>query len=106
MIIARMERGKEIALMVTLEPGNIVKLKAGHPLSIEIKSYIPEIQRTVKIFICYTPDIEWVAEQMAGNESDGNKLAKVVDESLSRPEVVRGSGTDEVHRSPKTGELN
>jgi hypothetical protein len=100
MIAARMckEDDGTILVMLVLEPGNLEKLKRGEPIRKFLQELIPELPYKIELMYAYTPDIEWVTKQMlvenAGNNS-ALKLAEIIEQSLTRPPIVRDSKSAE-----------
>lgn len=72
--------------MLLLEPTNLARIQEGHPL--------PSPDSLV--IICYSPDIEWTAEQLkkvfAENDRklSPEKLTEILQEGLLRPRIERG----------------
>lgn len=99
MIAAKMTKPDgSICLMIVLEPGNIQKLKQGEPIHKWLNEFMPELRVSIELLFAYTPDAVWVSEQMAG-KTDSVDLAEVLEESLSRPEVLqRGKSSEEMKR--------
>jgi hypothetical protein len=66
--------------VVVLSSENLEKLKQGKPAVTPDK----------KVCVCYTPDIGWLAEEIAkvvtNEDGDANKIGKLIDESTKRPE--------------------
>ena len=99
MIAARLSKDDGIVIMLVLEPGNIEKLKSGQPIHKYLNEFMPELSTSVELLFSYTPDALWVAEQMKSSPGDCSKLADVIQESLSRPEVVmRGKSVEEMRK--------
>jgi hypothetical protein len=101
MIAARLHDDQGgLCVMLVLEPGNFEKLKQGQPIHKWLNEFVPELQTKIELLFCYSPDVEWVAEQMqrkGGN--DAITLAQIVEESLSRPEViVRGQDAERLKK--------
>jgi hypothetical protein len=92
MIVARMHgEDGQVVIMLVLEPGNIQKLKAGEPIHRFLNEFIPELPSKVELLFAYTPDIQWVSEQMSKSGKDALNFAEILQDSLHRPEVVRSS---------------
>jgi hypothetical protein len=77
----------KLAILLVLEPGNIEKLKRGQPIHRFLQEFMPELNTSVELVFAYTPDAVWVAEQL-GKDRNAGRLAEILNESLSRPEVV------------------
>lgn len=98
MIAARLTNNEEgEIILIILEPGNIEKLKRGEPIHKFLNEFMPELSTKVQLMFAYTPDADWVSKQ-CGKGSDSSRLADVLKESLSRPEVVRDSRSSEEMR--------
>lgn len=100
MLAARLSspEGQQI-IMIVLEPGNIQKLKEGQPIHKFLNEFMPELRTRVELMFCYSPDVAWCAEQLR-NGGDATKLAEVIQESLSRPEVfVRDKTAEDLKRT-------
>ena len=65
-------------MLYIIEPGNIDKLVSGNPMILDNGAAV-----------IYTPDINWVAEQILSSPErvTPDKLSKIIDESLTRPPV-------------------
>lgn len=88
MIAARLHGPNgQTAILLVLEPGNIEKLKRGEPIHKFLAEFMPELKTDVELVFAYTPDAVWVAEQL-GKGRNAGRLAEILEESLSRPEVV------------------
>jgi len=84
--------------MLVLEPGNLEKLKEGQPIHKWLNEFIPELPFKVELLFCYTPDAVWVAQQN-GRNTDGVKLAEIIEASLTRkPVVIRDRTAEEMKR--------
>jgi hypothetical protein len=81
-------------ILFVLEPGNLEKLKRGEPIHKYLSEFIPSLGRKVEMVIAYTPDIDWVVEQI-GKSRDMETIAMAIHESLSRETVVRDSKSAE-----------
>lgn len=89
------EDGK-LCLMIVLEPGNIEKLKRGEPIHKFLNEFLPELNTKIELLFAYSPDVVWVAEQIGKNGSAA-RLVEIIEESLSRPEVlIRGKSAEEM----------
>lgn len=100
MIAARLHgpEGQQV-IMLVLEPGNIEKLKQGQPIHKFLNEFMPELNANIEPLFAYTPDAVWVAEQI-GKSGSAERLAEIIEESLSRPEVlVRGKTAEEMKRT-------
>jgi hypothetical protein len=85
-----------LCIMIVLEPGNIEKLKQGQPIHKFLNEFMPELNTSVELLFAYTPDAEWVAEQLQ-KKGSVQHLAEILDQSLSRPEVtVRGKSAEDM----------
>lgn len=101
MIAARLhDDSGGLCIMLVLEPGNFEKLKQGQPIHKWLNEFVPELQTKIELLFCYSPDVEWVAEQIkrkGGN--DAITLAQIVEESLTRKEVVvRGRSAEDLKK--------
>jgi len=81
-------------LLLVLEPGNLEKLKRGEPIHKYLSELLPGLNRKVELVFAYTPDIDWVVEQI-GKSRDMETVARAIHESLSREPVVRDSKSAE-----------
>lgn len=101
MIAAKLHQpdGSECILLV-LEPGNLEKLKSGQPIHKWLNEFMPELPHKVELLFAYSPDVPWVAEQMQKiHDKDAIKLAQIIEESLTRPEVlIRDHTAEEMKR--------
>jgi len=79
MIVARMNN----KILFILEPGNLAKLELGQPIVKKIKQFIPELEREIEIAIGYSPDIQYVADEM----NKGVSFEKALESSLERKPV-------------------
>ena len=81
MIAARLhdDNGGTI-IMLVLEPGNFEKLKLGLPIHKFLNEFMPELRSNIELVFTYTPDIEWVTENVL---PDGSNLTELITESLS-----------------------
>lgn len=70
--------GENLTLIV-LETENLEALKQGRPAK----------SPDGKILIAWTPDAEWLAEQIAATDGDSRTIANLVDESTKRPHKTR-----------------
>lgn len=77
----------KVMIMLVLEPGNVEKLKRGEPIHKFLNEFLPELDSKVELVFAYTPDLEWVVKQI-GSHPDMDKIGRVLEESLSRAEVV------------------
>ncbi len=77
----------EVAIIV-LEPGNIRKMKAGKPIDLNLE----ELGRPKRLFIDFTPDIEWLADKLkeVWPNLEAGDLGKLIEASRTRPEIDRG----------------
>lgn len=83
-------------LIFVLEPGNFKKLKEGDPIHKYLNEFIPGLKPRVELLIAYTPDAVWTAEQIQNlPEKDAVEAARIIRESLSRPEIVTRSKSAE-----------
>ena len=84
MIVARMnnEEGNE-GILFLLEPGNLAKLELGQPIVKKIKQFIPELEKEIEIVIGYSPDIQYIAEQV----NKGVSFEKALEASFNRKPV-------------------
>lgn len=86
------------AILLVLEPGNIEKLKRGEPVHKFLNEFMPELKTRVELIFAYSPDVPWVAEQVRA----GGDLAEMLQESLSRPEVlIRDRTAEEMKKVPQ-----
>jgi hypothetical protein len=83
-----------VCVMLVLEPGNIEKLKSGQPIHKFLNEFIPELRCKVELLFSYSPDVMWVAEQLKG-VTDVQKMAEIIDQSLTREPVVLRDRTAE-----------
>lgn len=100
MIAARLHKDKGVCILLVLEPGNIERLQQGKPIHKWLNEFIPELPTQVELLFAYSPDVPWVAEQMknAGHD-DAEKLAEIIEESLTRkPVVIRDRTAEELKR--------
>lgn len=91
MIAARLHDTENggIAILLVIEPGNIEKLKKGEPIHKYLNEFLPELTTKVELLLAYTPDAVWVSEQLRSRDDNTvDTLATVLNESLSRPEVI------------------
>lgn len=77
------EKPDEIGLLLVLEPGNLEKLKMGQPIVKKLRQYIPELGVEVELTIGYTPDSQYVVDQM----SKGRSMGEALKDAQFRPEV-------------------
>lgn len=86
--------------MLVLEPGNLEKLKNGEPIHKFLNEFIPELREKIELIFSYSPDLNWVAEQMKKQPMDGIALAKVIAESLTRgrPVIVSGDAAERMKK--------
>jgi len=75
-------------MLIVIETGNILELKKGRPLVTPDKS----------VCVMWTPDMEWLAQEVARVGRDGGAIIQAVVESLARPEKLRPAcRNDEKH---------
>lgn len=100
MIAARLHKDDGVCILLVLEPGNIEKLKQGMPIHKFLSELVPELPLKVELLFAYSPDVPWVAEQMAKLATkDATELARILHESLSRePVVVRDRTAEELKK--------
>lgn len=96
MIVARMEKEDgQPSLLLLLEPGNIGKLQLGQPIIKNLKQFMPDLEQDIEIVIGYSPDVQFVADQVAAGES----FLDAVSKSMKRKEVyVRPAQAEAVVR--------
>lgn len=66
----------EVSIIV-LETENLENIKAGKPAT------TPD----GRIVIAWTPDPEWLAQQIATSNGDGRGIGQLIDESAKRPQA-------------------
>ncbi len=99
MIAARLHKEKAVCILLVLEPGNLEKLEKGEPIHKFLNEFIPDLKTPVELLLAYTPDAVWVAEQMKHCPNDAQRLAEIVEKSLSRkPVLVRDRTAEEMKR--------
>lgn len=75
--------------IVVLETENVEELKKGRPAKTPDGS----------VLICWTPDPEWLAEQIKSSGGDGKRIGELIDESTRRPQKsLRSSHPAEEHK--------
>jgi hypothetical protein len=76
-------------LMVILEPGNIANLQEGMPIGVNISP----LHAITKVAIAYTPDIEWLVQELqaGGPFVTFPFLASKIEASLKRKPVFRAA---------------
>jgi len=101
MIAARLHDGEgKVIILMILEPGNIEKLKQGQPIHKFLNEFIPELPTRIELMFAYSPDVEWVAREIEKAPKDAQHLAEILQESLSRPEVlVRDKTAEEMNKA-------
>jgi hypothetical protein len=99
MIVARItdpDKPRALIVLMILEPGNVVKMKNGEPISKELTEYgggplgrYDELH----MLIAYTTDIKWLFEEFRRIPKDQMSAARLVELAeqgrMTRPEVVR-----------------
>jgi hypothetical protein len=88
MIAARLHGDGKLIVLMVLEPGNIEKLKQGQPIHKFLNEFIPELPTKIELMFAYSPDVEWVAQEMVKDPRNALRLAEILQESLSRKEVL------------------
>lgn len=74
----------EVDLLLVLEPGNIEDLRLGRAIQKKLRQYIPELGIEIALTIGYTPDAQFVVDQMARGETS---LGEALQAAQFRPEV-------------------
>jgi hypothetical protein len=88
MIYLSAQRDGQPVSIVILESGNLEKLKEGSPC----------MTPDGRVLIAWTPDIEWLRDQILASDGHLDKIADAIAESAKRPQTaVRGSRTMEMH---------
>lgn len=101
MIAMRLEEsnGNKLILLI-LEPGNLAKLKRGEPIHKDLNEFVPELNPKTELLLAYTPDIEWVADQLTEGSLDVDNMSDVLSRSLKRKVIIRDSKLSEsMHKS-------
>jgi len=80
---ASTKNGNNLLLLI-LEPANLEKLKLGQPIIKNLNQFFPQLPEKVDLMLAYTPDAEWLSEQLANNKN----LVDSLSNSLERPEVL------------------
>lgn len=92
------EDGKQQIIVLVLEPGNLEKIKRGEPIHKFLNEFMPELRTNVELVFAYTPDMEWLVEQI-GKSRDMETIAMAIQDSLNRAEVVnRGHSAEELKK--------
>ena len=81
-------------ILVIVEPGNIRRLIAGEPIVTQgLDNNLP-----IQLMLAYTPDIEWVGDEIkrAVEDDPDHSLAvdvvnRIIQDSLKRPAIDRGT---------------
>lgn len=82
-------------LMLVLEPGNIEKLRIGQPIVKRMKQLAPDSEIDFEISLVFTPDSQWVTDQLRA----GKSIGKALEDSLGRPEIfLRPFHAEQVER--------
>jgi len=84
-MLVKMNGPEGTCLMMVLDQKSIEQLQQGKPVHKFLHSYIPELRTMTGLLLCYSPDVNWVAEQMSEADSkDAFVLAKIVEPSSLR----------------------
>ena len=68
-------------ILIVLEPGNVASLQVGKPIGKNLSEFVDGMKGTITI--AFTPDADWVREQIKG----GARLLDTLEASLTRKEV-------------------
>lgn len=63
-------------LLFVLEPGNITKFELGQLIVKRLKEFLPGIDRDIEIAIGYSPDVDYIAEQVQSGSTFESALAR------------------------------
>jgi hypothetical protein len=88
MLCTKIDGNGVSVLLLALAPENLEKLKEGHPLTIDLNEFLPELKQPVKMGLAYTPDEAWVEEQTR----EGADIFKTMQDSLQREDKSKPSG--------------
>lgn len=92
MIVAQLQNENGTpGLLFVLEPGNIAKLELGQPIVKHLKEFLPNIEQDIEIAIGYSPDVDYIAEQVQGGSTFESALAR----SLQRRPQYRSHESSE-----------
>jgi hypothetical protein len=63
--------------IIILETGNLEELKKGRPAKTPDST----------VLIAWTPDPQWLADEIAKTGGDPNRIARLIDEAAKRPQT-------------------
>lgn len=77
-------------IILVFEPSNFVKFRAGRPMRVNLGEFPGALEaKSVEIMLGFTPDVEYIQEQIGEGVADVNTLLLALQSAKDRPEIIR-----------------